>query len=852
MKYIIHFVLLIWTFQMAWAQKLPPTTPELWQEIDNLQILKSANETRSLPNEFGLFELELNAMASVLAAAPVRDILNPGKKSSTLSIPMPDGNVQDFYFEEASVMHPDLAKKYPNIKSYAGEGITNPHAKIFFDFSPTGFHATIFDAESGTIIIEPVSKYDTEHYFSFYSKDLDAEEIYCGVMDSGKPGFDTNLNPKAGDCQLRVFTIAIPTTAEFTAASATPADPTGVNNAMASVNTMVTTINGIFQLELGIQIQLAANNNMLIFTNAATDGYTDGNQNAMASENQGIVDGIIGSANYDVSHALGTNPPVNSGNGSAGVSLNIGNLCNNATKAQGATILGAVPPSFGATTLIMHELGHQFGANHTFNEQTQPICSNAGQLNAGTAFEPGSGSTIMSYAGTCGTSNVQNGRDRYFHAISLQEIGNYVIGQGTCGSPTATANNQPTVNAGADFTIPVSTPFMLTATGNDADGDALTYCWEQMDNQLINHPPASTATNGPVFRTQLPNPSPTRFFPTLSAILDNTIPTPWEVLPSVTRTMNFRVTVRDNAPGFGCTNEDNMMVDFDNSAGPFTVNDPLGTACLFAGEPTTINWNVANTDQAPVNCSDVDIFLSTDGGLTFPFTLLAGTPNDGTQEVMLPDVITQQARIMVKCADNIFFNISPADFTIDCIDMVTITDNPASGTYRARTSIETMGTVTVVGFAEFLAGMEIILNPGFTAQAGSDFLARIQACDPCTVSPLVTNMEKVSKEQQVSFIDLPEQEENQGLFEQVALSVFPNPFEEQFNVSFEIKEAQEVRLYLVDVTGRLVHLLFEAKSLDAGVHRFEIDGSMLPDGIYDCRLVSKAGIQQAKIVKTAR
>ncbi|MCB0570538.1 MAG: T9SS type A sorting domain-containing protein [Phaeodactylibacter sp.] len=856
MRYVLTIISCLVALAGLFAQQAP--AGGLWTDKDALSVRYAEGEpVPQLPRSFRLLALDLDGMKSLLQQAPERSAVRLSDSPALLEVPMPDGTMKAFRIRQAPVMHPDLARKFPQINSYEGQSADKPDQRIFFDFSPTGFHAIILTAGENPVFLTPISKEDTEHYLCYYDKDYDhsLESIECQAEGHSLSIGNLGLNRQmlASDCQLRTYRLAVAADAEFTAASATVADPTGVNNAMASINTLVTTVNGIYQTELAIQLQLVANNNLLIFTNATTDGYTDGNQNTMASENQGIVDGIIGSGNYDVSHALGTSGSPTS---SSGVSLGIGTVCNNGSKAQGATVVSNVSLPGGIATLIMHEWGHQFGADHTFNENTQPICSNAGQLNAATAFEPGSGSTIMSYGGTCGTSNVQGFRDRYFHAISLQQIGNYVTtGGGSCVTPTPIANNQPSVNAGADFTVPVSTPFMLTATGSDPDGDALTFCWEQMDNQIISHPPSSTATGGPVFRTFLPTPSPTRFFPNLPAIVSGTA-TPWEVLPSVTRNMNFRVTVRDNIATNGCTNEDNMAVSFDNSAGPFTVSSPASGACLYAGELATVSWNVAGTDLAPVNCANVDILLSIDGGLSFPITLVSGTANDGTEQVLMPELNTPQARVMVKGSGNIFFNLNPGSFTLDCTPELIVTDNPASGTYKARDKIETSGPVTVSGTARFFAGDEIVLNPGFWAQAGSDFLARIQPCTPC-VTPAMMEVSQTAGPQTPKVVFVPYSEAEDALLEGSAgallhASLFPNPFSGQFTLELNLEAPGSLKAQLFSLAGRPVSGIYEMDGLEAGAHQVSIDGSRLPAGVYICKAWANGLLVQLKAVKLSR
>jgi hypothetical protein len=281
----------------------------------------------------------------------------------------------------------------------------------------------------------------------------------------------------------------------------------------------------------------------------------------------------------------------------------------------------------------------------------------------------------MSYAGICSPHNVQNNSDAYFHAASIEEISDYMVtGFGsTCDQIINTGNGAPAVNAGSDYTIPRSTPFALTAAGNDPNGDAITYCWEQMDNATAVYPLANNNPQGPNFRSFSPTASPTRFFPRLADIISNANPN-WEKLPSVNRTLNFRVTVRDNAAAYGCTGEDDMVVTVVASAGPFAVTAPNTAVSFSGGSNQTVTWNVANTTASPVSCANVKISLSTDGGNNFPTVLLASTPNDGSQSVTLPNINSTTCRIKVECADNIFFDMSNANFTITAVAPVELLD----------------------------------------------------------------------------------------------------------------------------------------------------------------------------------
>ncbi|MEY3051227.1 MAG: hypothetical protein RLY31_1012, partial [Bacteroidota bacterium] len=621
----------------------PASAINPWTYIPAAQVPDQGLARPIVPQAYQTVQLDVATLRSTLADAPRWFTPAASTADIRLTLPFPDGGFGTFRIEYAPVMADELAAKYPDIRTFAGYGVDDPHAYARFDLTPAGFHGFIRSPLHSDVFIDPYAMGDTIHYMAYYKKDFSKDTDWtCGVEDNLKdlknapPGLQ-----KAGDCKLRTYTLALACTGEY----ATFHGGT-VIGALAAMNTTMTRVNGIFELDASIHMDLVSNNDTLVFLDPATDPYSNSNGSAMLGENQTTCDNRIGSANYDIGHVFST--------GGGGVAY-LNSPCTN-IKAGGVT--GQTNPVGDPFDVdyVAHEMGHQYGATHTQN--------NACNRSSATAMEPGSASTIMGYAGIC-SPNVQNNSDAYFHAVSLAQMGNFVTGStgNSCATSTVVNPGGPTALAGSDHTIPRSTPFALTGIGSDPNNTALTYCWEQMDNQVATMPPASTNTGGPTFRSLTPTTSPTRYFPNWTAILNNSTPT-WEVLPSVGRNLNFRFTVRDNHPGGGCTAEDNMVVTVDGNAGPFLVTSPNTTVNWPALSTQSITWDVANTTAAPVSCAFVDILLSLDGGASFPITLASATPNDGEFTTVIPNNQTNQARIMIRGNGNIFFDLSNSNFTI--------------------------------------------------------------------------------------------------------------------------------------------------------------------------------------------
>ncbi len=625
-------------------------SPNPWNFVPETTMAAKSQSRQITPKQYRTLSLSVPQMKSLLAQAPLWHTQAAESQSIVISLPMPDGSFQQFRIMEAPIMHPDLQAKFPTLRSYAGQGIDDPTAFFRGDFTLKGFHGMVRSFEHGTVFIDPYSAADVQNYQVYYKKDFSKEDPWkCDFDEIEQVNKPKPIDPdKAiiGDCVLRDYTLALACTGEYASYHGGT-----VPLVMSAFVTTMTRVNGVFEQDASVHMTLHPNTDQLIFLNASTDPYSNTNGSAMLGENQTTCNNVIGNANYDIGHVFST--------GGGGVAY-LGALCSSTIKAGGVT--GQPNPIGDGFDIdyVAHEMGHQYGANHTQNNN----CNR----NAGTAMEPGSASTIMGYAGIC-APNVQNNSDDFFHAISLQEIAAEVTAGGSGGGNTCstntTINTTPTANAGADYVIPKSTPYILTGTGTDPNGeDVLTYTWEQMDAAVATMPPVATATGGPAFRSFKGTTSPSRYLPRLTDVVNNVSPT-WEVLASVGRTLNWRLVVRDNHLGGGCAAQDNMVVTVNGTAGPFVVTAPNTNVSWAAGSSQTVTWNVAGTTAAPVSCANVDILLSVDGGFTYPYTLATATPNDGTQSITIPSIAANTtSRIMVKANGNIFYDISNTNFTI--------------------------------------------------------------------------------------------------------------------------------------------------------------------------------------------
>jgi len=593
------------------------------------------------------------ALDLLLSGAPSDAEPGADDRAVVIDLPRPDGGFSSFRVVESPVMEPALVARYPMIKTYRGQGHDDPAATVRFDRTPHGFHAMVL-SPSGSWFIDPYRMNDRVHHISYFKRDLaniHSRSFVCSVSGEEVPvpgGAPPAAEATRSGEILRTYRIAVASTGEYTIFHGGT-----VAHGMAAIVTAMNRVNGIYEREVAIRMVLVANNDLIVYTDPASDPYTNSSGSAMLAQNQINLDSVIGSANYDIGHVFST--------GGGGVAF-LGVVCRDFYKARGVTGLPQPTGDPFYVDYVAHEMGHQWDGSHTFNGN-EGSCA-GGNRNPSTAYEPGSGSTIMAYAGICGSQDLQPHSDDYFQGVSFSEIVAYsTTDQGaTCSVETPAGNLPPEVEAGPGAIIPMFTPFALCGWAVDHNGDRLTYSWEEFDLGPAGHPDGPVG-EAPIFRSFNPADSAQRVFPRQEDLIQNSH-TLGELLPGYERGLEFRFTARDNHSGGGGVAFDTTSLVVSGVAGPFRVTSPNTDVTWPGGTVQAVNWAVGNTDIPPVSCAMVDIALSVDGGWNFPMVLSADTPNDGSQAVILPDIETDRARIRVSCHGNIFFDISDRDFSL--------------------------------------------------------------------------------------------------------------------------------------------------------------------------------------------
>ena len=606
-----------------------------WQDVDThyqARVVGDTPLTNVLVKKGRRLTASLSEMRQVFSSS----------SGVVISIPLPDGTMTSYQFSRSSVMPDELAAKYPEIQTFKATDITDPSNRGSFDITPQGFHG-MFQHEGKWVFIDPENRNDAGNYVAYYginalplesrpqdqviNEGLLSTNVTADSLYSSRPLIGTNL---------RTYRLAVAATAEYTAFHG------GKDQAIAAINTLISRVNEVYERDLSIRFQLVVNNDNIVYTNRFTDPYSNSDDDA--ETNATSLPTVIPNSSFDIGHVLNT--------GGGGVAF-LSGVCRDGSKSIGMT--GISNPTGDAFYIdyVAHELGHQLGANHTFNG-TSSACGN-GNRESANAWEPGSGSTIMGYAGICGMQDLQANSDPHFHTGSIQEMLETTESAG-CGTLTATQNTIPIADAGDDFTIPANMPFTLVGFGSDEDADNLSYIWEQYDTGNASSGLSTMVDDStrPLFRSLQPSASPERTLPNIVDYTSGTLQV-GETMPITSRDLNFRLTVRD---GKGGVATDEMKVTVVAGGSTFQITEPLEDDVLEPGASAFIRWDVAGTDLATIGCSAVDLLMSENGDEVFDLIIVQGAPNDGVHAYTVSASTTSDAVIMLRCSTSGFFALS--------------------------------------------------------------------------------------------------------------------------------------------------------------------------------------------------
>ncbi|WP_431496696.1 reprolysin-like metallopeptidase [Flavobacterium sp.] len=756
---------LLFTFASVFiACQLQAQTDKQWSQHRGGSVTTSKNAMRqSFPKEFKLFDLNIDPLRQTLFSIAGN---NASRKQTIISLPNADGQIEQFEVYEASNFEPDLQAQFPEIRAYSGKGITDKYATLKLSISPQGIQTMVFRTDKENEFIESYSQ-DNTVYAVFKSQRNKGKLSWKCATDDEKSLLDTGSQlpstNRSSTGQLKTMRLAQSCTAEYSNYFGA-FSVANVGLVLTAINNTLSRCNGVYEKDLGLHLNLVGSSTNVIYYNPATDPYSDAAAGAAGAWNAELQNTLSGNltgvgttlaannAAYDIGHLFGAS----GGGGNAGC---IGCVCVDDTasttdkrKGSGYTSPGDDVPQGDSFDIdyVVHEVGHQLGGNHTFSH---------GNEGSGVNMEVGSGVTIMGYAGITDFDAAVHSIDAY-HAASIAQI-QANLATKTCPVTTAiTANNAtPVANAGADYTIPKSTPFMLTGSATDANvGDALTYSWEQYENDAAAQTGAASAASatkatGPNWISLAPSVSPIRVFPRMSSVLANSVTTAGpeiniEALSSVARTLPFRLTVRDNAAFSGVapikvgqTAFDDMTLTIDATRGPLSVTSQnVDNQSWARGSSQTITWAVNSTNTS-TGGTNVDILLSTDGGLTYPTVLLAGTPNDGSQSITVPNISAMNCRVMVKASASIFFNVNTKPIAIG------YTVSSTCNTYSNNTALpvpdgagaNTPGaivskTITVPGPSPAAGISDVNVTLGFTHTYIEDLVIAIEHPDATQVT----------------------------------------------------------------------------------------------------------------------
>lgn len=709
MKKTLLFGVLLCAFAQSFAQNFGS-----WKKVSTTDFSQeSLIRTTSYSENQVLFTLNVNEFKQALTSVPAKF---SGQVGAEVYFPNVHGELEKFLVWENSNFEPALQAQFPEIRAFSGYSEVDKSSTINFSIDPTGVQTMVLRADNGNEFIEPYTK-DHSVYVLFDAKSRTTPRLpfTCSTLDQRLAQDlinDPAISNRSSNLSYKTMRLALSCVGEYTTYFGGT-----VAGALGGMNATMTRVNGVMEKDLAIHLNIIANNTAVIYLNANTDPYsgaTAGSGGAWNAELQTALTSTIGEANYDIGHLFGAS----GGGGNAGC---IGCVCVDGQKGSGFTSPSNNVPAGDTFDIdyVVHEMGHQLGGNHSFSYATE---------GTGVNVEPGSGSTIMGYAGIT-SYDVQAHSDAYFTYANIKQIQTN-LNTKTCPVSTPITDNAipvitfPVVTANTSspstsFTIPKSTPYILKGLVTDPNGDAMTYTWESIDSAgstatAANSVASPTKTSGPNFRSFTPSNSPNRYMPAYASVLTGVLSTQWESVNSGARTSKFVFTARDNhASGNQQTSSAGMTVITSNTIGPFAVTSQNTVGESWAqGATKTITWDVNNANTL-AGSTNVNIKLSIDGGQTFPYTLAADTPNDGTEDIIVPSTpASLTCRLMVEPTGNIYYAINSTPFYIG-YQVVTncVTYNYSGVAFNLTNGTNTWTTKTInVPTAGTISDVNITVN----------------------------------------------------------------------------------------------------------------------------------------------
>jgi subtilisin-like proprotein convertase family protein len=686
-----------------------------WKRVNsNSPTISNKNTIESTTDKKLFFELDLPLLKQSLSKLDNKIVKNPAIE---ITIPNIEGVLEKYLIQESSNFEPQLQAKYPEIRAYEGKGVTDTNAKLHFSISPKGIQTIVLRTDTASEFIES-SPEDQSKYILFSSKSRSKGSLpfSCKTEDIAinKTLLSQTAKLLSNNKVFKTLRLALSCTGEYTAYHGNTKA-----GALAAMNATMTRVNAIFNRDLAVKLNIIANNDLIIYTNAGSDPYSNASSlENWALELQNTLTTVITNSGYDIGHLFGAS----GGGGNAGC---IGCVCVSPTiqdpfgKGSAYTSPSNNKPEGDTFDIdfVAHEMGHQLGANHSFSYEIE---------GTGVSVEPGSGSTIMGYAGVTDEYDIQPNSDSYFAYANISQIQTNLATKSCPVSTTITTNNPPQINAGNDYTIPKGTAFILKGTGSDTEGDSLSYCWEQNDSastaNQANSYAIPTKTNGPIFRSIAPKSIPIRYMPPYDNVLANKLTSTWESVSNVARSLHFVLTARDNAAlGTAQTNSDEMTLTVSGTAGPFAISSQNTENLTWSqGTNETINWTVNNTNSLPGSAT-INIKLSIDGGATFPIILASNTPNDGSETIIVPNITEKNCRLLIEPINNIYYALNSQAFSIG----YTVVNSCNNYTYSAPFTIPEKTTYTTRTIT-YPATNGVVSDVNFNVSLTHTFLSDIQ------------------------------------------------------------------------------------------------------------------------------